>query len=87
MSFSVIGIVVVCGPIQTRFVYSVDDLVENDANMMIEIMRQAFHDLGKLLANYEGRTYKSPRISFLQFDNCGVNKVCWNDTFKCLSSK
>lgn len=74
--FSVIGIVVVCGPISTRFVYSLDDLVENTANMMIEVMRQAFHDLGVLLANYKSRSYKMPSKVFLQFDNCGVNKVC-----------
>lgn len=73
--FSVIGIVVFCGPIRTRFVYSMDDLVENGANMMIEVMRQAFHDLGTLLADHEGKSYKMPKTSFLQFDNCGVNKV------------
>lgn len=52
-----------------------DDLVENGANMMIEVMRQAFHDLGVLLADYDGKSYKMPRKHFLQFDNCGVNKV------------
>ena len=72
---SVIGIIVVCGPISTRFVYSMDDLAAGDANMMIEVMRQAFHDLGKLLANYKNRSYAMPRTAFLQFDNCGVNKV------------
>ena len=53
-----------------------DDFVENGANMMIEVMRQAFLDLGTLLANYEGGTYKMPKKAFLQYDNCGVNKVC-----------
>ena len=75
MLCSVIGIVVVCGPIRTRFVYSMDDLVENGANMMIEVMRQAFHDLGALLADYNGKSYNMPKTTFLQFDNCGVNKV------------
>ena len=72
---SVIGLIVICGPIATRFVYSMDDLVENGANMMIEVMRQAWHDLGTLLADHEGKCYKMPRKHFLQFDNCGVNKV------------
>ena len=42
--------------------------------MMIEV-RQAFYDLGSLLAKFEGRSYKMPKSASLQFDNCGVNKV------------
>lgn len=68
----------ICGKIETRFVYSVNDLHENGANMMIEIMRQAFKDLGELLADYKGKAYVMPRKVYLQFDNCGVNKVSSN---------
>ena len=50
MGNRVIGLIVVCGPIETRFVYSLDDLVYGGANTMIEVMRQAFHDLAIILS-------------------------------------
>ena len=65
-----------------------DDLADNGGNMMIEVMRQAFHDLGTLLATYEPVivdpsrkkiSYKMPKKLFLQFDSSGVNKVSVND--------
>ena len=35
-----IGIIVFCGSINTRFVYSLNDLVFGGANTMVEVMRQ-----------------------------------------------
>lgn len=75
MGNRVIGLNVTCGQIDTRFVYSLDDLVYGGANTLIEVMRQAFHDLAGLLANLPGGGCKMPRHGFLQFDNCGENKV------------
>lgn len=72
MANRVIGVIVICGKIETRFVYSLDELVYGGANTMIEVMRQAFGDLSNLL----NRKYKMPmpKTLFLQFDNCGENK-------------
>lgn len=36
----VMGILVTCGPISTRFVYSLNDLISGGANIMIEVVRQ-----------------------------------------------
>lgn len=68
----VIGAVVACGPIHTRFVYSLNDLIRGGANIMIEVVRQALYDLGILLAS---RHLLIPKKLCLQFDNCGENKV------------
>lgn len=75
MGNRVIGIIVVCGPIETRFVYSLDDLVYGGANTMIEVMRQAFHDLAVLLSNFPDGGLLMPKNIFCEFDNCGENKV------------
>ena len=75
MGNRVIGIIVACGHIDTRFVYSLDDLVYGGANTMIEVMRQAFHDLASLLAALPNGGCLMPKKVFLQFDNCGENKV------------
>jgi hypothetical protein len=66
-----IGVKVVCGPIDTHFLYSTDDLVSGGANIMIEVMRQCFKDLSVEL---EKINLEMPRNIFLQFDNCGENK-------------
>ena len=75
MGNRVIGLILVCGPIETRFVYSLDDLVYGGANTMIEVMRQAFHDLATLLSDLPNGGCLMPKNIFLQFDNCGENKV------------
>ncbi len=67
----VIAGIVICGHIDTVFVYTVDQLTSGGANLMIEVIRQALSDLGKLLI-CKGK--KLPRILYLQFDNCGENK-------------
>lgn len=36
-----IGCVVVCGKINTKFMYTLDDLISGGANMMIEVVRQS----------------------------------------------
>lgn len=78
MGNRVIGVNVTCGHIETRFVYSLDDLVYGGANTMVEVMRQAFHDLAGLLAKLPNGGCKMPKRCFLQFDNCGENKVGLN---------
>ena len=66
-----IGVKVVCGPIDTHFLYSTDDIVSGGANIMIEVMRQCFKDLSVELENIN---LELPKHIFLQFDNCGENK-------------
>ena len=36
----VIGVEVVCGPVDTHFVYITDDTIAHGANIMIEVQRQ-----------------------------------------------
>jgi len=67
----IIAGIVVCGDIDTVFVYSVDQLTSGGANLIIEIIRQALSDLGELL---KGSKKLLPKILYLQFDNCGENK-------------
>lgn len=67
----VVGVEVVCGPIDEVFLYCIDDLVSGGANLMIEIQRQAFRDLSKRLAAIN---LDMPKGVFLQYDNCGENK-------------
>jgi hypothetical protein len=67
----VIAGIVICGNIDSVFVYTVDQLTSGGANLMIEVIRQALSDLGKLLIC---KGQKLPRILYLQFDNCGENK-------------
>jgi len=67
----VIAGIVICGEIDTVFVYTVDQLTRGGANLMIEVIRQALSDLGELL---KSRSQLVPKILYLQFDNCGENK-------------
>ena len=67
----IIAGIVVCGDIDTVFVYSVDQLTSGGANLMIEVIRQALSDLGELL---KGSKKLLPKVLYLQFDNCGENK-------------
>jgi hypothetical protein len=68
----VIGVEVVCGDIETMFIYTTDDMVGGGALTMIEVQRQAMKDLEDLLAA-QGQVM--PRKIVFQFDNCGENKV------------
>lgn len=68
----VIGVVVACGPVDTRFVYSLNDLIRGGANIMVEVVRQTIYDVSRILATYNLAT---PKQVYLQFDNCGENKV------------
>ncbi len=67
----IIAGIVICGNVNTVFVYSMDQLVSGGANLMIEIIRRALSDLGELLKE---SNQVVPKILFLQFDNCGENK-------------
>jgi len=68
----VIGMQVVCGPIDGTLLYYTDEFVGSGANVMIEIQRQALKDLADLLS---AKGLRLPRYLMLQFDNCGENKV------------
>jgi len=68
----VIGVEVYCGPINTVFLYTTDNMVSGGSNIMIEIQRQALIDLSVLL-RAEGMNM--PKEMIFQFDNCGENKV------------
>ena len=71
MGTRVIGVEVVCGPIDEVFLYLVDDLVGGGANFMIEVLRRALKDLSVRL---QGLQAQLPKGLLLQFDNCGENK-------------
>ena len=55
------------------YVYNTDDLVGGGANIMIEVIRQAFKQLIADLRS-EG-IFHLPKDFLLQFDNCKENKV------------
>lgn len=69
----VIGVEVVCGPIDTVFFYHTDDTVAGGANTMIEVVRQAISDLSVKLKELKHPLVLPPKLC-LQFDNCGENK-------------
>lgn len=73
----IIGVQVVCGPIDEFFVYYVDDLVSKGANIMIEVQRQAILDVAKRLATFKTSTgvcLEIPKHAIFQFDNSRENK-------------
>jgi hypothetical protein len=59
----------VCGPIEGVFLYYCDNLVAGGCDFMIECLRQAQHDLGKLLADHSTPLVLPKRVVFA-FDNC-----------------
>ena len=64
---------VVCGAnIDTNFHYYTDDMIGGGANTTIEVVRRSIRDLANLLKK-EGKVM--PKKLYLQFDNCGENKV------------
>jgi hypothetical protein len=67
----VVGVEVVCGPIDKIFLYHTDNLVAGGANTMIQIIRQAISDLTNELHKIG---LEKPMQLALQFDNCGENK-------------
>lgn len=71
----IIGVEVVCGDIDTMFIYYTDNMVGGGSNIMIEVQRQAIYDLQKLL---EAKGQLLPKKVIFQFDNCGENKVSTN---------
>jgi len=67
----VIGCEVICGPINTTFLYHTDNLVGGGANTMVEVVRQVLYDLSLELHKLN---LLMPRELSFQFDNCGENK-------------
>lgn len=67
----IVSVEVYCGPVKNVFTYRTDALMGGGANIMIEIMRQSMIDLCSVLREL-GLT--TPKICWLQFDNCGENK-------------
>jgi hypothetical protein len=63
----VIGVEVVCGPINGMFIYTTDNLIAGGANGMIEVIRQAQSDLADLLF---AKNLNFPEKVAYQFDNC-----------------
>ena len=72
---------VICGPIDTIFLYHLDAFVSAGANLMIELCRQAMLDLTYQL---ERLGLQRPRHGMFQFDNCGENKVYYE--YSCFRS-
>jgi hypothetical protein len=67
-----IAVEVVCGPVVAVFHYYTDATVGHGANTLIEVIRRAFKDLARILAE---QGLKFPRMIKLQFDNSGEQKV------------
>ena len=66
MTNRVIGVQVVCGKLDTYFLYVLDDFVPKGSNCLIEVIRQALRDLQDYCAE-DGWTF--PRILNIQADN------------------
>jgi len=67
-----IAVEVVCGPVVAVFHYYTDATIGHGANTLIEVVRRAFADLARILAD---KGLKFPRMIKLQFDNSGEQKV------------
>ena len=68
----VFGVEVICGHVDGYFIYTTDHYMGKGANLMVEIQRQAFADLEKLL-HLRQRTIKGG-IVHLHYDNSTENK-------------
>jgi hypothetical protein len=66
-----IGVDVRCGPVDTMFYYTTDNLQKGGANVMIEVLRQALIDLDKILETHQMHL---PLTGTHGFDNCSENK-------------
>ena len=65
------GVYVVCGNIEGVFLYVTNQLIEHDANGMIEVVRQTLLDLQEMLNN---NGHILPKNAMFQFDNAGEGK-------------
>jgi hypothetical protein len=72
-----VGVEVYCGPIATVFLYHIDQFVSAGSNVMIEVQRQAMHDLAEKLNQLN---MSLPPKAHFQFDNCGEQKVIYMNT-------
>jgi hypothetical protein len=67
----VMGVEVICGPINTTFLYYTGDFTSKGSNLMVEVIRQALSDLRDQLALLG---FTLPTDIVFSFDNCGENK-------------
>jgi len=79
----VIAVEVICGDkqmggIEGFMLYITDDYLPKGANTMIEVIRQALHDVEEILAR---KGWTMPRTLHLQYDNSGENKNKYNFTY------
>jgi hypothetical protein len=65
------GVEVICGPINTVFLYYTDDFIKKGSNLMVEVMRRAISKLRELLAE---KGLMLPKTGYFSFDNCDENK-------------
>ena len=72
MENRIVGVIVICGPINEVFLYHTDNLVSGGANLMVEVVRQTLIDLNRKLRAL-GLSMPKNLIGF--YDNCGENKV------------
>jgi len=72
MESRIIGVEVVCGPLDAHFIYYTVDLVGHGGNVMIEVLRQTLIDAARILR--ESYNLVLPRELFLHYDNCKENK-------------
>lgn len=66
-----IGVEVVCGPIDEIFYYHTDNIIPGGANVMCQVFLEVLNDLSKRLAT---KGLNLPRKLIFQSDNCGENK-------------
>jgi hypothetical protein len=69
----IIGVRVVCGPVDELFIYYTDNFGSSGANTMCEVARQSMSDLAIILK--EKHNFRLPRKGYFQFGNCSENKA------------
>jgi hypothetical protein len=67
-----IGVHMVCGPIDDWISISTDNTIPGGANVMVEVTRMAIEIAAEKLALLG---FVLPPTLYVQFDNCGENKV------------
>jgi hypothetical protein len=63
----IIGVRVVCGPVDSLFVYYTDNFIGSGANIMCEVLRRGMRDLAKRLRDQYN--FSLPKDGFFQSDN------------------
>jgi hypothetical protein len=70
----VFGAKVVCGDVNGYFLYTTDNFIAKGGDVMVEVQRQVFYDLDRLLWKKHRHTLRGLEIN-LQYDNGPENKV------------